>query len=151
MDRASSLISSRDSIHLTLDFLTPFLITREGEPVTADSIRPSDIVRYSARRLFILDSLYYSRGRELPFPLTPTTVSQLKDWADNNVRMTAHLSTVKGFHRRLLLTGKITTQIPATEQGAKTLFLLITGQYLGLGKWTAYGMGQYQIQIEAHT
>jgi hypothetical protein len=151
MDRASSLISSRDSIHLTLDFLTPFLITREGEPVTADRIRPSDIVRYSARRLFILDSLYYSRGRELPFPLTPATVSQLKDWADNNVRMTAHLSTVKGFHRRPLLTGKITTQIPATEQGAKTLFLLLTGQYLGLGKWTAYGMGQYQIQIEAHT
>jgi CRISPR/Cas system endoribonuclease Cas6 (RAMP superfamily) len=149
MEKASSTISKHEKTRLTLEFLTPFQLTREGKPITAENIKPSDIVRYASRRLFILDTLYYSKGRELPFPLTPTTVSQLMEWADKNIQITVQLSTVKGFyHDQHLLTGKITTQIPAHEQGEKTIFLLLTSQYLGIGKWTAYGMGQYTIRID---
>jgi hypothetical protein len=146
MEMASSIITNHEYIILSLEFLTPFQLTREGIAITADGLKPSDIVRYTARRLFILDSLYYSKGKELPFPLTPTTVSQLMEWADKNVQMTAQLSTVLGFHHnQQLLTGRIKILIPANELGVKTIFLLLTGQYLGIGKWTAYGMGQYKI------
>jgi hypothetical protein len=146
MERASSIISIHEDVSLTFEFLTPFQLTREGVPITADGLKPSDIVRYAARRLFILDSLYYSKGRELPFPLTPATVSQLMEWADKNIQLTAQLSTVKGFYRdQELLTGRVAMRVPAKEGGVKTLFLLLTGQYLGVGKWTAYGMGQYRI------
>jgi hypothetical protein len=148
MERASSMISIHEDVSLTFEFLTPFQLTREGVPITADGLKPSDIVRYAARRLFILDSLYYSKGRELPFPLTPTTVSQLMGWADKNIQLTAQLSTVKGFYRdQQLLTGRVAMRVPAKEGGVKILFLLPTGQYLGVGKWTAYGMGQYRIHV----
>jgi len=152
MEKASNLASSHENVGLILDFLTPFQLTQEGKPILADSIKPADIVRYAARRLFILDSLYYSKGRELPFPLTPTTVSQFIDWADKNIQMKARLSAVKGFyHHQHLLTGRITIQIPAKEHGPKIIFLLLTSQYLGIGKWTAYGMGQYQIHTWSDT
>ncbi len=151
MEKASKLTSNRNTIQLTLDFLTPFQLTREGKPIPPDSIKPSDIVRYAARRLFILDSLYYSKGKALPFPLTPTTVSQHMEWADKNIQMTAQLSTIKFYHNQQLLTGKITAQIPANEQGVKTLFLTLTSHYIGIGKWTAYGMGQYHIITEENT
>ena len=151
MEKASKLASNKDNIRLTLDFLTPFQLTRDGKPIPPDSIKPSDIVRYAARRLFILDSLYYSKGKAIPFPLTPTTVSQLMEWADKRIQLMAKLSTVKFHHNQHLLTGRITTQIPADERGVKTLFLLLTNQYLGIGKWTAYGMGQYLIHTEENT
>ncbi|MCS7145839.1 MAG: CRISPR system precrRNA processing endoribonuclease RAMP protein Cas6 [Aigarchaeota archaeon] len=152
LEHVRTILANRRLVECTIEFLTPFRFTRDGRDVTTRNLRPSDLVRYAARRVFILDYLYYSAGRALPFRMTPDLVSRLKDWADSTVKTENSLAEV---HIRLkegknYLVGKIRLEVPvAGGEPLVVFFLLKLCEYLGLGKYTTYGMGQYTLSWRA--
>jgi len=131
-------------------FITPFKLTKDGNPITITELKASDVLRFTARRLFLLDYLYYSRGVALPFRLTASFVSDLVKWCDEHIESRLYLTDVdfkirdeKGFKH-----GSIEMSINGeTNTVHIALFLLKFGTYFGIGKKTAYGMGHYELTI----
>jgi len=122
-------------------------MTRDGAVISADELKPSDLARYSMRRTFLLDYLYYSKGRAIPFRTSPSIVNRVMEWCDVNVDISKKLDAVQAFKdKSYFLEGKIKISINTNSEEANMLiFFLYVCQYIGIGKKTTYGMGQYQL------
>lgn len=148
LDHLRTVIRGRERVGLRLTFLTPVRLTRDGAEMVPDSLRPSDLVRYCARRLFLLDYLYYSAGRALPFRLSPETVTHLMGWSDTHVGVERGTEALElsFMGKARFMRGSVRLEVPCAGQEAlMTLFLLRCCEYLGIGKHTAYGFGRYAL------
>lgn len=135
---------------LEIIFLTPFKLLRDGKPVVGEDLMPSDLIRYILRRYFILEYLYSGRK---PVWLTPSYVSALKDWADENIIVDKHLREAKisvegsgGF-----LEGYMKLVFTETARIREVLSCLKIGELIALGKNTSYGCGHYKVATHATT
>ncbi|MEM0348787.1 MAG: CRISPR system precrRNA processing endoribonuclease RAMP protein Cas6 [Candidatus Caldarchaeum sp.] len=141
-------IEDRENLDITLMFLTPVRLTRDGSDIKPNQLKPSDLIRFAARRLFLLDYLYYSAGRTLPFKLSPETVKKLTECADSttNIETTLSEKILNLKQKTKTLTGKLKLKIQHKgEETLKAVFLLKACEYLGIGKHTAYGLGKYTL------
>lgn len=148
LERLRNVLSGKERVGLRLTFLTPVRLTRDGADMTPDSLRPSDLVRYCARRLFLLDYLYYSAGRALPFKLSPETVTHLMGWSDSYVDVESGMEAIElsFMGKARFMEGSVRLEVPCAGQEALTLlFLLRCCEYLGIGKHTVYGFGRYAL------
>ncbi|BAJ50612.1 hypothetical protein CSUB_C0754 [Candidatus Caldarchaeum subterraneum] len=83
-------IENKEKINITLTLLTPLRLTRNGTDIQPNQLKPSDLIRYTARRLFLLDYLYYSAGKNLPIKLSPENVKNSWNGATNQSKPKQH-------------------------------------------------------------
>lgn len=143
-------VVSSDSVSIKMLFLTPAKLTRDGLSITASELKASDVLRFAARRLFLLDYLFYSRGSDLPIRLTPSLVSELAAWADGCAHLQHNLNEIDLKIRNDVgfIYGSLDLLLSGDANTIQTvLFLLKFGTYFGIGKKTAYGMGHYELTI----
>ncbi|MEM3028398.1 MAG: CRISPR system precrRNA processing endoribonuclease RAMP protein Cas6 [Candidatus Bathyarchaeia archaeon] len=129
---------------ITLEFLTPVSFPRMDEG--KGCIAPSDLVRYGARRRSLLN--YFYKGR---FFYDADEVMELMKWTDSRAevidqRLRPIPMAVKG--RTGFYEGRISFRLAEDgEMAWKVLDLLKFGEYMGIGKMTAFGFGQYSLKF----
>lgn len=138
-----------NSIIVDLNFITPLSILRNGKNVIEDdSLNLADIVAYAARRRSLLSYFYLNNKMYY----TPDYVNQLKEWCNNNssvierkfIPINISIKGKRGFYK-----GNITFNINNDNTLAiDVVDLLKFSEFVGIGKSSAFGMGQYKLSIK---
>lgn len=147
---AESLVGNINNsiLRLAVDFITPVLIIRNGENVIKDNtLNLADIVVYAARRRSLLSYLYLNNRMYY----TPEFITHLKEWCYNNSSILTQRFTPSGISikgKRVFYKGNIVFNINNDKNKVIDIIdLLKFSEFVGIGKSSAFGMGQYKISI----